>query len=247
MHGFLDRVWRMIVDDRADAMQLNAAVVDAEPTAEQNRMLHKTIQAVTRDIEQMAFNTAISRMMEFTNFFFKEERRPRTVMERFVQLLAPFAPHVAEELWELLGHAETLAYEPWPEYDPALLVEDTVEVPVQLNGKLRGRIQMAAGLDAADDRGGRPGRRPRRRAAGRQDGGQGDRGAGPDGEFRGAVKGVMVAEKPPHRIGSFSTAAPPPVLRRRTSTAVGPQGQWPCRPPASHPPTVGATKVSALP
>jgi leucyl-tRNA synthetase len=87
--------------------------------------------------------------MEFTNYFFKEERRPRAVMERFVQLLAPFAPHLAEELWELLGHPETLAYEPWPEFDPALLVEDTVEIPVQFNGKLRTRLQVVAGLDAA--------------------------------------------------------------------------------------------------
>lgn len=149
VRGFLDRAWRMIVDDRADTMKLNATAVDIEPSVEQNRMLHKTIHAVTRDIEQMSFNTAIARMMEFTNFFFKIERRPKSVMERFVQLLAPFAPHIAEELWQLLGHANTLAYEPWPTYDESLLREDTVEIPVQLNGKLRGRIQVRAGLDQA--------------------------------------------------------------------------------------------------
>ena len=82
-------------------------------------MLHKTIQAVTRDIEQMSFNTAIARMMEFTNFFLKEEVRPRAAMEKFVLLLSPFAPHLAEELWQALGHAETLAYEPWPAFDEA--------------------------------------------------------------------------------------------------------------------------------
>jgi leucyl-tRNA synthetase len=130
-------------------MKLNSAVCDVEPTAEQSRVLHKTIQAVTRDAEQMAFNTAISRMMEFTNFFLKAEQRPKSAMERFVLLLSPFAPHLAEELWELLGHAKTLAYEPWPQYDEALLREDTVEVPVQVNGKLRGRIQVPAGSDAA--------------------------------------------------------------------------------------------------
>ncbi|MGO9112944.1 MAG: leucine--tRNA ligase [Thermoguttaceae bacterium] len=147
--GFLDRVWRMIIDERAEQPRLSPAVVDIEPTAEQNRMLHKTIQAVTRDIEQMSFNTAIARMMEFTNYFFKVPQRPKAVMERFVQLLSPYAPHLAEELWQQLGHAQTLAYEPWPQFDEALLKEDTVEIPVQVNGKLRGRIVVAAGADQA--------------------------------------------------------------------------------------------------
>jgi len=145
--GFLDRVWRMMIDERAEETQLSSAVADIEPTAEQNRMLHKTISAVTRDIEQLSFNTAIARMMEFTNFFFKEEKRPKAVMERFVQLLSPFAPHLAEELWQQLGHARTLAYEPWPECDESLLKEDTIEVPVQINGKLRGRIVVPAGTE----------------------------------------------------------------------------------------------------
>jgi leucyl-tRNA synthetase len=149
VRNFLDRVWRMIIDDRAETMQLNAAVCDAEPTAAQNRVLHKTIQAVTRDIEQMAFNTALARMMEFTNFFFKESQRPKTVLERFVLLLSPLAPHLAEELWQALGHATTLAYEPWPEFDEAHLREDTVEVPVQIGGKLRGRISVPTGSDSA--------------------------------------------------------------------------------------------------
>jgi leucyl-tRNA synthetase len=145
--GFLDRVWRMIIDERAEETRLNAAVVDIEPTAEQNRVLHKTIQAVTRDIEQMSFNTAIARMMEFTNYFLKAQQRPKAAMERFVQLLSPYAPHLAEELWQQLGHAGTLAYEPWPECDEAFLKEDTIEVPVQINGKLRGRIVVATGAD----------------------------------------------------------------------------------------------------
>jgi leucyl-tRNA synthetase len=149
VRSFLDRAWRMMVDDRAEAMLLNSAVADVAPTAAQNRVLHKTIQAVTRDLDQMAFNTAIARMMEFTNFFFKEEKRPKAAMEPFVLLLAPFAPHLAEELWQLLGHERTLAYEPWPEFDAALVREDTIEIPVQLSGKLRGRIQVPAGSDAA--------------------------------------------------------------------------------------------------
>jgi leucyl-tRNA synthetase len=128
-------------------MQLNPAVQAAEPTAEQNRMLHKTIKAVTNDLEQMSFNTAIARMMEFTNFFLKEEVRPKSAMERFVLLLAPFAPHMAEELWHVLGNRATLAYEPWPTFDEAAIREDTVEVPVQINGKLRWRIQVPTDID----------------------------------------------------------------------------------------------------
>ena len=161
VRNFLDRVWRLIIDDRAEIMQLNPAVQDAAPTVEQNRMLHKTIKLVTNDIQQMSFNTAIARMMEFTNFFFKEEIRPREAMKKFVLLLSPYAPHLAEELWQALGDCpdfrvsengtvpfttklgenKTLAYEPWPAYDEAMLKQDTIEVPVQVNGKLRGRIQ----------------------------------------------------------------------------------------------------------
>jgi leucyl-tRNA synthetase len=149
VRGFLDRAWRMLIDDRAEQIALHQAVCDSPPTAQQNRMLHKTIQAVTRDLDQMSFNTAIARMMEFTNFFLKEESRPRAAMEPFVLLLAPFAPHLAEELWQALGHTSTLAYETWPQYDEALLREDTVEVPVQVNGKLRGKIAVPTGSDAA--------------------------------------------------------------------------------------------------
>jgi leucyl-tRNA synthetase len=149
VRGFLDRVWRMILDDRAEAPSLNPAVEDVAPTAEQNRMLHKTIKAVTADLEQMSFNTAIARMMEFTNFFLKTERRPRVAMEKLVLLLSPLAPHVAEELWQALGHAGTLAYEPWPTFDAAAIREDTIEVPVQINGKLRGRVHVPADIDQA--------------------------------------------------------------------------------------------------
>ncbi len=147
VRGFLDRAWRMMIDDRAEAMQLNPAVQDVEPTAEQNRMLHKTIKAVTNDLEQMSFNTAIARMMEFVNFFMKSDPRPRSAMERFTLLLSPFAPHMAEELWRMLDHAATLAYEPWPTFDESALREDTVEVPIQINGKLRWRIQVPAEID----------------------------------------------------------------------------------------------------
>ncbi len=147
VRGFLDRAWRMILDDRAERVALNPAVEDVAPTVEQNRMLHKTIKAVTADLDEMSFNTAIARMMEFTNFFLKTEQRPRAAMEKLVLLLSPLAPHIAEELWQALGHADTLAYEPWPTFDAAAIREDTIEVPVQINGKLRGRVQVPADAD----------------------------------------------------------------------------------------------------
>jgi len=149
VYRFLGRVWRMIVDDRAEEVALSAGVVDTAPADDQLRMLHKTIKAVTDDIDRLSFNTAISRMMEFTNFMSGQETRSKSVLEQFVMLLSPFAPHVAEELWNALGYSETLAYKSWPIYDPALLVEDTVEVPVQFNGKVRSKIVVPANSDAA--------------------------------------------------------------------------------------------------
>ena len=145
---FLGRVWRLVVDDRAESLQLAAEVTDEPPSDDHDRLLHRTIAAVTRDIEVLSFNTAISRMMEFTNELGRADTRSRHVLEPFLLLLAPFAPHLAEELWQVLGHDESLAYEPWPEVDEAKLVESTVELPVQVNGKLRGRLQVPAGLDA---------------------------------------------------------------------------------------------------
>jgi leucyl-tRNA synthetase len=146
--GFLNRVWRLIVDERADMMQLNAAVVDRPPSAEESRVLHQTIGVVTSDIRTLAFNTAISRMMEFTNFFTTASERPRAVMEKFVLLLSPFAPHIAEELWQALGHKQSLAHEPWPEFDAELAKEDAVEVAVQINGKVRSKVVVPADASA---------------------------------------------------------------------------------------------------
>jgi leucyl-tRNA synthetase len=149
VRGFLDRVWRMIVNERAEHLELHAAVRDVVPTDEQNRVLHKTIQGVTQDLERMAFNTAIAKMMEFVNFFTKCDVRPRQAMQQLVQLLSPLAPHIAEELWQLLGHAQSLAYEPWPAFDPRAVREDSIEVPVQIKGKLRARVRVPVAADAA--------------------------------------------------------------------------------------------------
>ena len=144
VRSFLDRVWRMIVDERAEACQLNDHVRDQEPDADQLRILHRTIQAVTEDTDRLQFNTAIARMMEFVNYFNKQTVRPRPVMESFVLLLSPYAPHIAEELWRILGHDRTLAYEPWPEFDPERIKEATVEIPVQIQGRLRAKIRVPA-------------------------------------------------------------------------------------------------------
>ena len=145
---FLNRAWRMIVDENAEQLTLSAAVEDAAPTREQNQVLHATIEAVTRDTAGLSFNTAVARMMEFVNFFTKQARRPRAAMESFALLLSPYAPHIAEELWSALGHADSLAYAPWPAFDPALVKKDTVEIPIQVMGKLRHRIEVPAGLEA---------------------------------------------------------------------------------------------------
>lgn len=147
VYRFLSRVWRMVVDDRAEEVQLNAAVQDVEPNDDQLRILHKTIKAVTEDIEKLSFNTAISRMMEFTNELSGHDVRPKAILEPFVLLLSPFAPHLAEELWQLLGHDESLAYADWPQHDESKLVETEVEIPVQIKGKVRGRVKVSPDAD----------------------------------------------------------------------------------------------------
>ncbi len=144
---FLARVWRMVADDRAEEVQLNSAIQDVDPNADQLRILHKTIKAVTEDTERLSFNTAISRMMEFVNEVSQLEPRPKALLDPFVLLLSPYAPHLAEELWQLLGHDDTLAYEPWPTFDESLIAESTIEVPVQVNGKLRAKVQVPAEAD----------------------------------------------------------------------------------------------------
>ncbi|MBM4005258.1 MAG: leucine--tRNA ligase [Planctomycetes bacterium] len=150
VRGFLDRAWRMIVDEKLEAIALSPAIDDSLPSDAQNRVIHKTIQAVTRDLERMEFNTAIARMMEFVNFFTKESQRPRSAMEAFVLLLSPFAPHIAEELWQLLGHSQSLAHAPWPPFEEAYTRDTSIEVPVQICGKLRSKISVPADCSPDD-------------------------------------------------------------------------------------------------
>jgi len=149
VYRFLARVWRMITDEEADEIRLHPAVQEADLNEDQERVVHKTIKAVTEDIEKLSFNTAISRMMEFTNEFSPQEVRPKSAMETLTILLSPFAPHMAEELWQLLGHDNTLAFEPWPTFDEAKIAEAEVEIPVQVNGKLKAKVKVPAGADNA--------------------------------------------------------------------------------------------------
>jgi len=148
VRGFLDRCWRLVVDERADEIALASQVCDDSPTDDQLRELHRTIDKVTRDIESLSFNTAIARMMEFVNFCTPLERRSRAILEPFVTILAPFAPHLAEELWEVLGRAAPVSLAAWPAAEEQWLKDDTVEIPVQIQGKLRGRVVVPAGADA---------------------------------------------------------------------------------------------------
>ena len=161
VYRFLGRAWRLFIDEgsyrdyeqavtsapnQAEALladlKLHDAITDDAPNDEQLKALHACIKKVTEDLDGMRFNTAISAMMVFVNDALKWESRPRAVLSPFLNLLNPFAPHLAEDLAFRLGNVNggTLAYQAWPEYDESYLVEDTIEFPVQVNGKLRGHI-----------------------------------------------------------------------------------------------------------
>ncbi|HTI97775.1 MAG TPA: leucine--tRNA ligase [Dongiaceae bacterium] len=174
VYKFLGRVWRLFVDEQSETefeqaettaaaqdgaallklIKLDARLKDVAPTPAQLKTLHTCIKKVTEDLDAMRFNTGISAMMVFVNDAIGWETRPVAVMQTFLQLLAPFAPHVAEELWDRVAAIcpqppGNLPYAPWPKFDPALLVEDTLEIPVQVNGKLRDVIKVSATADNA--------------------------------------------------------------------------------------------------
>ncbi|QLY30926.1 leucine--tRNA ligase [Nocardia huaxiensis] len=146
-HRFLQRVWRLVVDEESGAVK----VTDAEPTPETLRLLHKTIAGVDDDYANLRDNTAGAKLIELTNHLTKvyPAGAPRSVVEPVVLMLAPMSPHIAEELWERLGHTTALAHGPFPVADPALLVADSVEYPIQVNGKVRSRVSVPADADQA--------------------------------------------------------------------------------------------------
>jgi leucyl-tRNA synthetase len=133
---FLDRVWRLYVEENGE---LSPKITNDDGT-ELEKVYHQTVKKVTEDYEGLRFNTAISQMMVFINDAYKATELPKEYMEGFVKLLAPLAPHVAEELWSKLGYSDTITYEVWPTYDKAKLVEEEVEIVVQINGKLRAKL-----------------------------------------------------------------------------------------------------------
>jgi leucyl-tRNA synthetase len=145
-HRFLQRVWRNIVDEETGASR----VTDEPADETTRRLLHRTIKRVSSDMDGLQFNTAIARLIELNNHVVKSGTTPREVAEPLVLMLAPLAPHVAEELWTWLGHDDTLAYETFPMADPALLVEESVTCVIQVGGKLRDRIAVPPSIGDDD-------------------------------------------------------------------------------------------------
>jgi len=142
MYRFLQRVWRNLVDEETGEIR----VVESPADDTTRRLLHRTIVSVRADMDGLRFNTAIARLIELNNALVGAAV-PREVAEPMVLMLAPLTPHVAEELWALLGHDQSLAFEPFPEADVALLVEETREYPVQINGKVRAHVVVPADAD----------------------------------------------------------------------------------------------------
>lgn len=144
-YRFLQRIWRAVVDEQTGAVR-----VDDGPADEQTRrLLHRTIDGVRADMQAMRFNTAVAKLIELTNGLTRLPATPREVAEALALMVSPFAPHLGEELWQRLGHRGSLAYEPFPAADPALLVAESVTYPVQVNGKVRVRVEVPP--DAAED------------------------------------------------------------------------------------------------
>ncbi|WP_102274206.1 leucine--tRNA ligase [Cytobacillus massiliigabonensis] len=143
---FLDRVWRLLVEENGD---LNPKIQAAEEAGDLEKIYHQTVKKVTEDYEGLRFNTAISQLMVFINEAYKSTVLPKKYIEGFVKLLSPITPHVAEELWEKLGHNGTIAYEAWPAFDEAKLVDDEVEIVIQINGKVKAKLRVPS--DAQKD------------------------------------------------------------------------------------------------
>ncbi|MDT3392057.1 MAG: class I tRNA ligase family protein, partial [Bacillota bacterium] len=135
---FLDRVWRLFVDDEDELRDRVTTISDDALT----KVYNQTVKKVTEDFEHLHFNTAISQLMVFINEAYKAEILPVAYVEGFIKMLNPIAPHMTEELWQKLGHDESITYAAWPTYDASALVEDTVEVVLQVNGKLRSKVQI---------------------------------------------------------------------------------------------------------
>jgi leucyl-tRNA synthetase len=146
MSRFLNSVWRNLIGED-DAPPHQTRVADGPVPEALDRRMHRAIKKVGEDIQAMRFNTAIAELIELKNQMTKLPSIPRELAENFTLMLAPLAPHIAEEIWQRLGHERTLARRPWPTFDPARLVESTMDLPVQVNGKLRDRVTVPADAD----------------------------------------------------------------------------------------------------
>ena len=142
-HRFLQRVWRLVVDENTGETRVGEDALDEETL----RVLHRTIAGVRDDYTHLRNNTAAAKLIEYTNHLTKEGVTARAALEPLVLMTAPLAPHLAEELWRRLGHDASLAHGPFPEADERYLVADTVEYPVQVNGKVRGHVTVDADAD----------------------------------------------------------------------------------------------------
>ncbi|OHF35792.1 leucine--tRNA ligase [Corynebacterium sp. HMSC074A01] len=147
-HRFLQRLWRLVVDEETGEVTVN----DAELSEDDAKQLHRTIAGVREDYEHLRDNTVVAKLIEYVNYLTKTypDSAPRAAVTPLVQMVAPVAPHIAEELWAKLGHTDTLTFEPFPTFDESLLTDDTVEVPVQINGKVKARIDVAVDASKED-------------------------------------------------------------------------------------------------
>ncbi|MDW0112817.1 leucine--tRNA ligase [Sporosarcina saromensis] len=143
---FLDRIWRLFVNEDGTL----SAKIGGEPGGSLEKIYHQTVKKVTEDFEGMRNNTAISQMMVFINEGYKADSIPKEFVEGFLIMISPITPHLAEELWEKLGHTESIAYVAWPTYDESKLTDDTVEIAVQINGKVRAKIEVAKDITKED-------------------------------------------------------------------------------------------------
>ena len=149
MSRFLRSVWRNLIGDTEDTEipHPKSRISDGPIPETLDRQMHRAVKKVADDIEGLRFNTAIAELIKLNNELTGQPAVPRTIAENLTLMLAPFAPHIAEEIWERLGHHKTLTRRPWPTFDPAKLTESTMELPVQVNGKLRDRIIVPADAD----------------------------------------------------------------------------------------------------
>ena len=147
-HRFLQRLWRLVVDEESGEV----TVTDAALTEDDNKQLHRTIAGVRDDYEHLRDNTVVAKLIEFTNYLTKTypSGAPRAAVTPLVQMVAPLAPHIAEELWAKLGHVDTITFEPFPTFEESFLVDATIELPVQINGKVKARINVPTDASKED-------------------------------------------------------------------------------------------------